>query len=219
MRVHILFGAPGSGKGSQAQLLEEKFDLTRISTGDILRNSVSMETEVGLRVKANMANGKLVDDDIVNGIIFARLRDETKDVLFDGYPRTLKQAIALDDFLSDKGICFGLVAYIDVPMSVLEDRVVNRRVCSNSTCGTIYHLVRKKPVVDGVCDRCGSILEHRPDDTSQAFKVRMDVFNASYGPVLAHYRCNSNFRQVDVDGLALPDEVFKVVSKYYEECV
>ncbi|MDR0499443.1 MAG: nucleoside monophosphate kinase, partial [Holophagales bacterium] len=133
MRIHILFGAPGSGKGSQAQLLEEKFDLTRISTGDILRNSASAGTELGLRVKANMTSGTLVDDDIVNGIVFARLRDETKDVLFDGYPRTLKQAIALDDFLSDKGISFGLVAYIDVPMSVLENRVVNRRVCSNST--------------------------------------------------------------------------------------
>jgi adenylate kinase len=217
MRVHILFGAPGSGKGSQAELLEKKFDLTHISTGGILRNSVSMGTEIGLRVKANLANGTLVDDDTVNGIVFARLQDETKDVLFDGYPRTLNQAIALDDFLSDKGIRLGLVAYINVPMSVLEDRVVNRRVCSNSSCAMIYHLVRKKPVVDGVCDRCGSLLEHRSDDTSQAFKVRMDVFNTSYGPVLAHYGSSSNFRQVD--GLALPDEVFKVVSKHYEECV
>jgi len=217
MRVHILFGAPSSGKGSQANLLEEKFNLIRISTGDILRNSASTETEIGLRVKANMANGTLVDDDIVNGIVFARLQDETKDVLFDGYPRTLNQAVALDDFLSERGISFGLVVYIDVPMSVLQDRVVNRRICSNSACGAIYNLVRNKPVVDGVCDRCGSNLEQRADDTPQAFKVRMDIFNASYEPMLAHYRSYANFRQVD--GLALPNEVFKTVSKYYEECV
>jgi len=217
MKVHILFGAPGSGKGSLATLLEEKFDLTRISTGDILRNSVSTETEIGLMVKAKMANGTLVDDDIVNEIVFARLQDETKDVLFDGYPRTLNQAIALDDFLSEKGISFGLVVCLDVPMSVLQDRVINRRVCSNSACGAIYHLVRNKPVVDGVCDRCGSPLEQRSDDTPQAFKVRMDVFNASYEPVLAHYRSNTSFRQVD--GLAMPDEVFNVVAKHYEECI
>jgi len=217
MRLHLIFGAPGSGKGSLAKLVNEKFALTHLSTGDILRDSVSKETEVGLRVKASMANGTLVDDDTVNGIVFARLQGETRDVLFDGYPRTLEQATALDDFLSKMGFSFGLVVNIDVPVSVLESRIVGRRVCSNSACGAIYHVVRKKSLVDGVCDICKSVLIQRPDDTSQAFHARMDVFNASYEPMLAHYRGKPNFRQVD--GVALPDEVFNAVSELYEEYV
>ena len=217
MRLHLIFGAPGSGKGSLAKLVHEKFALTHLSTGDILRDSVSKGTEVGLRVKASMANGTLVDDDTVNGIVFARLQDETEDVLFDGYPRTLNQAIALDDFLSERELDFGLVVYIDVPVSVLESRIVGRRVCSNSSCGAIYHVIRKKPLVDGVCDSRKSLLVQRPDDTSLAFHARMDEFNASYGPMLEHYRGKSNFRQVD--GIALPDEVFSAVSMLYEEYV
>ncbi|MCL1893171.1 MAG: nucleoside monophosphate kinase [Holophagaceae bacterium] len=217
MRLHLIFGAPGSGKGSLAKLVNEKFALTHLSTGDILRDSVSKETEVGLRVKASMANGTLVDDDTVNGIVFARLQDETRGVLFDGYPRTLKQAIALDDFLSKTGSEFGLVVYIDVPMSVLESRIVGRRVCGNNACGAIYHVVRKKPVVDGICDFCNGLLIQRSDDTSQAFHARMAEFNATYEPMLAHYRGKPNYRQVD--GIGLPDEVFNAISMLYEEYV
>jgi adenylate kinase len=217
MTVHLILGAPASGKGSLAKLVAEKFALTHISTGDILRDSVSKETEIGLRVKASLANGKLVDDDTVDGIVFARLRDETRDVLFDGFPRTLEQAIAIDGFLSENGFQFGLVVYIDVPMSVLESRVVGRRICSNNACGAIYHTVRKKPIVDGVCDSCKSLLLQRPDDTSEAFHARMEVFSASYEPMLAHYIGKPNFRRVD--GIALPDEVFCAVSKFYEEYI
>ena len=217
MKVHLLLGAPGSGKGSQAKLFEEKFGLTHVSTGDILRDSVSKGTEVGLLVKASMASGKLVDDGTINGIAFARLQDDSRDVFFDGYPRTLNQAMALDDFLSNKGFQLGLVVYIDVPMSVLESRVVNRRICTNSVCGAIYHLEQKKPIVDGVCDRCKSPVELRSDDSVQAFEARMKVFYAYYEPMLDYYRERPNFRQVD--GLATPDEVFKVISRYYEEFV
>jgi adenylate kinase len=215
MKVHLILGAPGSGKGSLAEMVYEKYALTHISTGDILRDSVFKGTEVGLRVKDCMEKGILVDDDTVNKIIFARLQEESGDVLFDGYPRTLKQAIALDTFLSQKGFHLGVVAYIDVPMDALENRIVGRRVCSNSACGAIYHIARKKPEVDGICDHCKSELVHRSDDSSEAFRVRMDVFNTSYEPMLDHYRGKANFRQAC--GLGLPEEVFKAVSIFYED--
>ena len=173
MRTHILLGAPGCGKGTAAKQLVQQFALIHLSTGDILRDAVSKGTEIGLRAKAIMAAGKLVDDDTVNGLVFARLQGETGDVLFDGYPRTLQQAEALGTFLSAQGIELGLVVDIDVPEVVLEARVVGRRVCSNNDCGAIYHLQNMPPKTEGVCDKCGSPLKHRSDDTSEAFKARI----------------------------------------------
>jgi adenylate kinase len=213
----LILGAPASGKGTLAKQIVEKYALTHISVGDILRDSVSKETELGHKVKDCLANGTLVDDGTVNGIVFARLRDETGDVLLDGFPRTLNQAKALDGFLSDKDHHLGFVVYLDVPFDVLESRVVNRRICSNAACGEIYHATRKKPVIDGVCDRCGSPLIQRQDDTEQAFDARMEVFHTFYVPVLDYYRGKPIFRQVN--GLLLPDEVFHAVSNLYEECV
>ena len=215
MKVHLVLGAPGSGKGSLAELIGAKFALTHVSTGDILRDSVSKGTEVGLKVRDCMANGTLVDDETVNGMVFARLLEETGDVLFDGYPRTLKQATALDGFLAERGSRYGVVLYIDVPAAVLETRIVGRRVCRDSSCGAIFHITRKAPRVEGVCDRCGGGLAHRADDSPEAFRVRMDVFKTSYEPMLRHYMDNPNFRQVG--GLGLPAEVFEAVHAFYGE--
>ena len=217
MRVFLILGAPASGKGSLAKLVEENFALTHVSTGDILRDSVSKGTELGRRVKASLSSGALVDDDTVNGIVFARLQNEAGDVLFDGYPRTLKQAVALDGFLAGRGSQIRLAVYVDVPMDDLEMRVVGRSVCSNGACGAIYHSSRKKPLSDGVCDICKNPLKQRPDDTHEAFKTRMDEFNASYLPMLGHYRGKPCFRQVD--GTGLPDEVFIAASGLYKEHV
>lgn len=205
--AHILLGAPGSGKGTQAKRLVETFSLTHLSTGDILRDAVSKGTAIGLRAKAIMAEGKLVDDDTVNGLVFARLLDETSDVLFDGYPRTLSQAQALEDFLSSKGMKVGQVVLVDVPQEVLEARVVGRRVCSNNACGAIYHLTSKPPKQAGVCDLCGSPLKHRSDDTAEAFQSRMSEFNSTFQPLLGFYKHRPNFRSVD--GNRPPELVFE----------
>ncbi|MCE1228710.1 MAG: adenylate kinase [Firmicutes bacterium] len=214
MKVHILLGPPGSGKGTQAKRLVEHFSLVHLSTGDILRDAVSKETEIGLRAKAIMAAGKLVDDDTVNGLVFARLQDETGNVLFDGYPRTLQQAEALADFLSAQGIELGLVVDIEVPEEALEDRVVKRRVCSNNACGDIYHLDRKPPKTAGVCDKCGSSLKHRSDDTAEAFKSRMKAFYDTFKPLQAFYSGKPNYKRVD--GTGMPDAVFATVVKIFE---
>jgi adenylate kinase len=215
MKVHILLGPPGSGKGTQAKRLVQDFSLIHLSTGDILRDAVSRETEVGLRAKAIMASGKLVDDQTVNGLVFARLQDETQDVLFDGYPRTLQQAEALEDFLSAKGFVLGLVMNVEVPDAVLEARVVGRRVCSNNACGAIYHLQSKAPKQDGVCDLCGSSLKHRSDDTAEAFRSRMAEFDSTFQPLLGFYRGRDTYRAVD--GNRAPDQVFETLSRTFKE--
>lgn len=215
MKVHVLLGPPGCGKGTQAKRLVERFGLTHLSTGDILRDAVSKGTEIGLRAKAIMASGKLVDDDTVNGIVFARLRDEKTDVLFDGYPRTLQQAEALGTFLSLQGLELGFVLDVEVPQEALEARVVGRRVCSNAACGAIYHLETKPPRQEGLCDACGSSLKHRADDTSEAFRSRMKEFNATFEPLRKHYLGGAHYRRVD--GLRSPDEVFESLSQFFKE--
>lgn len=215
MKVHILLGPPGCGKGTTAKQLVGEFALTHLSTGDILRDAVSKGTEIGLRAKAIMAAGKLVDDDTVNGLVFARLRDESGDVLFDGYPRTLQQAEALGTFLSAQGIDTGLVVDIEVPEDVLEARVVGRRVCSNNACGAIYHLQNKPPKAENICDKCGSSLKHRADDSSEAFRSRMVEFNATFQPMAAFYKGGKNYRLVD--GNRAPDQVFVTLSQLFKE--
>jgi adenylate kinase len=144
-----------------------------------------------------MASGKFVDDNTVNGIVFARLQNETGDVLFDGYPRTLFQAESLQTFLSSQGITLGLVVDIEIQEQELEVRVVNRRVCSSNTCGAIYNLNSKTPRVDGICDLCGSPLKHRNDDTSQALHHRLVVFNETFQPLQAFYKGTPNYRSVE----------------------
>ena len=215
MNVHILLGAPGSGKGTQAKRLVEKRALSHLSTGDILRDAVSKGTEIGLRAKAIMASGKLVDDDTVNGLVFARLQSETSDVLFDGYPRTLQQAESLETFLSSQGISLGYVVDIFVPEDALEARVVNRRVCSNNSCGAIYSTTSKPPKVEGVCDLCGSPLKHRADDTSEAFKARMGEFNSTFQPLQAFYKGRPNYHQVDGD--RAPDDIHATILDLFQE--
>jgi adenylate kinase len=214
LTVHILLGAPGSGKGTQAKRLVERFSLTHLSTGDILRDAVSKETEIGLKAKAIMASGKLVDDDTVNGLVFARLQGETQDVLFDGYPRTLQQAQALEDFLSAKSFRLGRVVNVEVPRGALEARVVGRRVCN--TCGAIYHLTSKAPKVADVCDLCGgSPLKHRSDDTAEAFQARMSEFDSTFQPLLAFYKAKPGFKTVN--GNRDPEQVFESLQSLFTE--
>jgi adenylate kinase len=215
MKVHILLGPPGCGKGTQAKRLVEKRSLVHLSTGDILRDAVSKGTEVGLRAKALMASGKLVDDNTVNGIVFARLQDETGDVLFDGYPRTLFQAESLQAFLSSQGIALGFVMDIEIPEQELEARVVNRRVCSNNACGAIYNLNSKPPRVEGVCDLCGSSLKHRADDTTEAFRSRMVEFNKTFQPLQAYYKEMHNYRFVE--GNRSSDQIHAQLNQLFQE--
>ena len=156
----ILLGAPGAGKGTQAEILCERLNIPTISTGNMIREAMKSGTEMGLKAKAYAEAGKLVPDEVVIGIVDERLRMEDcqNGFILDGFPRTIPQAEALDRM----GITIDRVVDINVPDEVITRRVSGRRACLD--CGSTYHIDTKKPNVEGICDRCGSTLVQRKDD-------------------------------------------------------
>ena len=182
----VLFGPPGSGKGTQAKLLAEKYGVPHISTGDILRGNLNNETKLGLKAKTYMDKGELVPDDLLIGIIKDRLSESdcASGFLLDGYPRTLPQAEALSKILSELGKNLDVVLNIDVPDEKLLKRLAGRRMC---VCGASYHILFNKPKQEGICDLCGSKLYHRDDDKEEAILNRLDVYKNQTRPLIDHY--------------------------------
>ena len=171
----ILLGAPGAGKGTQAELLVKKLSIPAISTGNMLREEIANGTELGKKAKQFMDEGALVPDELILGIIGDRVAqsDCAKGFILDGVPRTLAQAEALEA----KGIRIDHVVSIEVDDSVIEGRMTGRRVCGK--CGASYHVVANPPKVDGVCDSCGSELVIRKDDKPETVRKRLEVYHAS----------------------------------------
>ena len=182
----VLFGPPGSGKGTQAKLLAEKYGIPHISTGDILRGNLNNETKLGLEAKTYMDKGELVPDDLLIGLIKDRLSepDCASGFLLDGYPRTLPQAEALSKILSEQGKNLDVVLNIDVPDEKLLKRLAGRRMC---VCGASYHILFNKPKQEGICDLCGSKLYRRDDDKEEAILNRLDVYKNQTRPLIDHY--------------------------------
>ena len=179
----ILLGAPGAGKGTQAEILSRMLSIPTISTGNILRAAMKNGTPVGLRAKAYVESGKLVPDDVIIGIVNERLAepDCKNGYILDGMPRTIPQAEALvaQDVRIDK------VVSIEIADQVIEDRMVGRRVCSS--CGASYHITANPPKVEGVCDSCGGELAIRKDDAPETVKNRLKVFHDETEPLKAFY--------------------------------
>ena len=171
----ILLGAPGAGKGTQAELLVKKLSIPAISTGNMLREAIANGTELGKKAKQFMDEGTLVPDELILGIIGDRVAqsDCAKGFILDGVPRTLAQAEALEA----KGIRIDHVVSIEVDDSVIEGRMTGRRVCGK--CGASYHVVANPPKVDGVCDSCGSELVIRKDDKPETVRKRLEVYHAT----------------------------------------
>ena len=171
----ILLGAPGAGKGTQAELLVKKLSIPAISTGNMLREAIANGTELGKKAKQFMDEGALVPDELIRGIIGDRVAqsDCAKGFILDGVPRTLAQAEALEA----KGIRIDHVVSIEVDDSVIEGRMTGRRVCGK--CGASYHVVANPPKVDGVCDSCGSELVIRKDDKPETVRKRLEVYHAT----------------------------------------
>lgn len=171
----ILLGAPGAGKGTQAELLVKKLSIPAISTGNMLREAIANGTELGKKAKQFMDEGALVPDELILGIIGDRVAqsDCAKGFILDGVPRTLAQAEALEA----KGIRIDHVVSIEVDDSVIEGRMTGRRVCGK--CGASYHVVANPPKVDGVCDSCGSELVIRKDDKPETVRKRLEVYHAT----------------------------------------
>ena len=182
----VLFGPPGSGKGTQAKLLAERYGVPHISTGDILRGNLNNETKLGLEAKTYMDKGELVPDDVLIGLIKDRLSESdcASGFLLDGYPRTLPQAETLSKILSELGKNLDVVLNIDVPDEELLKRLAGRRMC---VCGASYHILFNKPKQEGICDLCGSKLYQRDDDKEEAILNRLDVYKNQTRPLIDHY--------------------------------
>ena len=180
----IMLGAPGAGKGTQAAVLCEHFGIPTISTGNMIREALKNGTEMGLKAKSYMDDGKLVPDEVVIGIVKERLSEDDckKGFILDGFPRTIPQAEALDNM----GVDIQYVINIDVPDESIIKRMSGRRVCEN--CGRPYHIESLKPQKDGVCDDCGGTLVQRKDDHPDTVLARLDVYHKETEPLADYYK-------------------------------
>ena len=189
----ILLGAPGAGKGTQAEIIASKLSIPTISTGNILREAIRNGTKTGLEAKRYMDEGKLVPDDVIIGIVADRVAqpDCAGGYILDGMPRTIPQAQALED----RGIHFDHVISIEIADEVIEKRMTGRRVCSN--CGASYHVVANPPKAEGVCDSCGGALTIRKDDAPETVRNRLSVFHKETEPLKEFYQKLGKLQLVD----------------------
>lgn len=206
----ILFGPPGSGKGTQAKTLETELGLAHLSTGDMLRAAVAAGTEVGLRAKATMEAGDLVPDDVVIQIIADRIEqsDCAKGFVLDGFPRTVAQAEALDTLLQSKDASIDRVIELEVDDEVLTARIAGRFSCAK--CGAGYHDEFKPTKTAGVCDNCGHTeFVRREDDRAETVRARLANYHERTAPLLPYYRSRGVLK--GIDGMANIDEVSRQI--------
>ena len=199
--VLILLGPPGAGKGTQARMLEEKYGLVQLSTGDLLRAAVAAGTEAGKAAKAVMEAGDLVSDEIVIAILRDRLAepDCAKGVILDGFPRTTVQAEALDSLLAENGQKIDAAISLEVDDAAMVTRISGRYTCG--ACGEGYHDTFKTPANDGVCDKCGGTdMKRRADDNAETVSSRLEAYHAQTAPLIAYYDGKGVLKTVDAMG-------------------
>lgn len=199
--VVILLGPPGAGKGTQARMLEERFGLVQLSTGDLLRAAVAAGTPAGLAAKAVMEAGGLVSDEIVLAVLKDRMGDPdvSKGVILDGFPRTAGQAAALDKLLADEGRAVTAAISLEVDDEAMVGRISGRYTCAG--CGEGYHDEFKQPAKAGVCDKCGgSEFKRRADDNAETVRARLEAYHAQTAPLIAHYKGMGVLESIDAMG-------------------
>lgn len=206
MRV-ILYGAPGSGKGTQAVMLAQSLDLRKISLGDILREEVKKESSLGQEVKSYMEKGLLVPDELVSRVIEENI--DSTGFLLDGYPRNLAQAKKLEEILTKKSTGIDAFVYLFVDEDTIVDRLTKRRICPS--CSENYHLENMPPKKEGVCDSCSAELIQRKDDTADVIKKRWEVFSEASEELLDFYKQRNKLIEVDARGDK--DEIFEKIKK------
>ena len=211
----ILLGPPGAGKGTQAVRIVEKYGIPHISTGDIFRDNIKRQTELGKKAQEYMNKGELVPDDLVIEIATDRLlRDDCKKgFLLDGFPRTVYQAEKLDEFMQAHGGKIDHVINLEVEDDLLIFRLTGRRVCKQ--CGASFHVVNIPPKVEGICDKCGGELVQRADDTEETVKNRIAVYKEQTMPLIDYYTKADNISTLD--GAAPLDECFAEIVKVLGE--
>ncbi len=193
----LIMGPAGAGKGTMSELILKEYDIPHISTGDMLRENVRNNTELGRTAKSYMEAGKLVPDDVINAMVEDRLQqpDCQKGYLLDGFPRTLVQAEAFSEIAEKIGKPVESVIALEVGFDVLTDRITGRRICPK--CGAIFHIRNHAPKVEGICDECGAELQQRKDDTVEQLKVRMDEYEKSTKPVIDFYEAKGVVSHID----------------------
>ena len=186
MRI-VLLGAPGSGKGTQSILLQKKYGVPQISTGDILRQAMAEGTPLGEKAKAYVTTGALVPDDVILDLVDDRIdrADAAPGFILDGFPRSIPQAEGLQGFLAQRGWKLDRVVKIDVQKKAILERMTSRRVCPG--CGAVWNLMTQPPAKAGVCDRCGQNLVQREDDTEETVRRRLNVYESATAPLIDYY--------------------------------
>lgn len=210
----ILLGPPGAGKGTLAHRMIKKYQIPQISTGDILRQAVKDGTTLGKEAKAYMDRGDLVPDDVIIGIVKDRIKlDDCKNgYIFDGFPRTLPQAEALDQVLEELSTPLDAVVNIDVPKDVVVARLSGRRTCKS--CGTLYHMINNPPSKEGICDKCGGELFQRDDDNETTILQRLSVYKEQTFPLIEHYTKQNIVKTIP--GSKAAEEVFELTCQSLE---
>lgn len=205
----LIMGAPGAGKGTQAVLIKEAYQIPHISTGDMFRKAISEQTKTGLLAKSYIDKGELVPDSVTNALVRERLseKDCKSGFLLDGYPRNLDQAKELTKILKDLNIELDAVINVKVDDLALIERITGRRTCPK--CGASFHIKNNKPAVDGVCDFCGEKLIQRADDSEETIKNRLSVYYSKTKPVLEYYKDIVK----DVDGMQDINQVFASIQE------
>lgn len=207
----ILMGLPGAGKGTQAEKIVEKYQIPHISTGDMFRSAIKGGTELGKKAKSFMDQGELVPDEVTIGIVKERLQkpDCEKGFLLDGFPRTIAQAEALENLLTELNSPLDYVIHVNVPEEKLVDRLTGRRVCPE--CGATYHVIYNPPKVEGKCDHDGATLIQRKDDQAETVSKRLEVNVAQQQPLLDFYQ-DKNYL-VTVNGDQDINDVFVAIDE------
>ncbi len=219
--IWIFLGAPGAGKGTQAERLQGDFGFVQISTGELLREAMRAGTQLGKTVQEYVTRGELVPDDLVAAVLRERLAygDMGNGVILDGFPRTVRQAEILEGIL-DKH-CWKLcgVLYLEAAEEVVQERLGGRRNCPQ--CGANYHVVTLPPKVEGRCDRCGAELVIRPDDTPEAIRNRLEVYHRQTEPLVAFYDQRGMLERIDASGEV--EQVYRsvkeAVSRRWRQCL
>jgi adenylate kinase len=195
----VLLGPPGAGKGTQAVMLAEKKGFLHLSTGDILRENVKRNTDIGKKAKAFMEKGELVPDDMVIEMMLDTIKNAKakKDFILDGFPRTAYQAKKLDAELNKLELPIDMVVYFKTSIETVILRLTGRRLCSK--CGANYHIVNMPPKKQGVCDKCGSELYQRKDDNEETIKKRLEVYNSQTKELIDYYKAQGILEEVSGD--------------------
>lgn len=210
----VVLGPPGAGKGTHSSRISDRYDLIHITTGDIIRDEISRETEIGRKAKKYVQSGKLVPDEVVIEMVRKRLdREDCKDgFVLDGFPRTINQAEALDEITD-----IDVVINLGVPKDVLIKRLSSRRVCRD--CGEVYNLVSMLPEKPGVCDECGGELYQREDDRPEVVEKRLEEYEKQTKPVLNYYRKKSKVKDVIIKKEEPVEKIVQMVFDALDEAV